>query len=74
MNSISSALRHNFFTPLYRHVSIFVLEQLLLEHNRILDLVIMYLTNTVVHFKAPIDYRCLLFLFVAQVTWFFVFG
>ena len=59
MNSISRSLRHNFFIPLYRHVSIFSLEQLLLEHNRMLDWVIMYLTNAVVHFKAPMDCRVL---------------
>ena len=38
MNSISRLLRHHFFRPLYRHVSIFALEQLGLEHNRMLDL------------------------------------
>ena len=38
MNSISRSLRHNFFRPLYRYVSIFALEQLRLDHNRMLDL------------------------------------
>ena len=37
MNSILRSLRHNFFRPLYRHVSIFALEQLPLKHNRMLD-------------------------------------
>ena len=31
-------MRHHFFKPLYRHVSIFALEQLQLEHNLMLDL------------------------------------
>ena len=38
MNSISRSLRHYFFRPLYRHVSIFSLEKLRLKHNRMLDL------------------------------------
>ena len=38
MNSISRSLRYNFLRPLYRYVFIFSLEQLLIEHNRILEL------------------------------------
>ena len=38
MNYISRSLRHNFFRPLYRHVSIFALEHLRLEHKHMLDL------------------------------------
>ena len=49
MNFISRTLRHHFFRSLYRHVSIFALEQLQLEHNR----------NAVVHFNAPMDCRVL---------------
>ena len=38
MNSVSRSLRHPFFRPLYHQVSIFALEKLWLEHNRMLDL------------------------------------
>ena len=38
MNSIARSMRNNFMRPLYRHVSIFALEQLLFEHNRMLEL------------------------------------
>ena len=38
MNSIARSLRNNFMRPLYRHVSNFALEQLLLEHKRMLEL------------------------------------
>ena len=38
MNFGSRSLRHHLFRPLYRHESIFALEQLRLEHNRMFDL------------------------------------
>ena len=38
MNSISRTSRLNFLRPLYRHVSIFSLEQLMMEYNRMLNL------------------------------------
>ncbi|XP_057515127.1 uncharacterized protein LOC130796755 isoform X2 [Amaranthus tricolor] len=38
MNSVARSLQQHFFRPLYRHVSIYALEQLWLEHNRMLDL------------------------------------
>ncbi|XP_057527371.1 uncharacterized protein LOC130806355 [Amaranthus tricolor] len=37
-NSISRTSRLNFLRPLYRHVSIFALELLMMEHNRMLTL------------------------------------
>ena len=38
MNSVARSLRQHFFRPLYSYVSMHALEQLRLEHNRMLDL------------------------------------
>ena len=38
MTSVPRSMRQHFFRPLYRHVSLYALEQLQLEYNRMLEL------------------------------------
>ncbi|XP_057544563.1 protein FAR-RED ELONGATED HYPOCOTYL 3-like [Amaranthus tricolor] len=39
MSSVQRSMRQHYFRPLYRHISLYALEQLQLEYNRMLELV-----------------------------------